>query len=967
MAEENVFRFISVRAPEGSVDGQTRLGLPAAAGRGGGLRGDSRTRTRAQWRVAADQARAEGAIPTGLPGFPLDLSPLVRWLGEHPQEPLTVERVGAAVAESMDSSPSALVGQDAFEQTERALGDALIVHTVAPAGGRPDAIVMGVRAAALVRAAATGKMPAGLTTIGDYLSRTVVLLPEFEMAQDPPTGQYRSLNAGADQADVDDAATRLARLKEAHAELVSAVRHAAAAPVEQPVDPAAGMASPGTDPTVALRHLQTVAGAGPIRAAAAKLRLPAEHESGLSERTRQTLAETGIARAEHDPVAAVGHLETAMHDVAAQASAQAGMQTRMLRIGGVEMSLGALNDAMGWAHGGVSALLPNIQQCQAAAGVGDLLIVRQKIKAYEVGDFAHVENVLAGESRLREHRRLNRTEETETFESEKETEKERDLQSTERNELQTEANKTVQSQMSLDAGLQISGSYGPAVSFSSNLNVGFSTSTTESQRKAATFSREVTEKSAERVKERVRQERVRKVIEEVEEINKHGIDNPAGNGHVRGVYRWLNKIYEAQVFSYGQRMMFDFVVPEPAAFWLYAQTTTAVQPGAIAQPPAPIAYGRPLQANDITVGNYLEWAARYQVTSVPAPPPQYLTTTYFDRQDGTTKNNMGRAGKIEIPAGYKALHATIHTAYVWIEGDNNSFHVTMGGTYLDRTNVWGAVSTSLSAQKEVTIAYTLLQSVAFAIGVDVLCELTNEGWLKWQQSVYDVVIEAYQRQKAAFDEQQRVAAITQTSPVKGDNPLSNVRTVRDELKKWVLMLMIGKTDIGLDGFRKGDKPVLDLSDACENGSYIRFFENCFEWQNMLWVFYPYFWGREARWAMALHFKDADPDWAAFLKAGAARVQVPVRPGFEKAVAFFMQHGIIWEGQDPPLSGDNTYLPIVDEITENLGKIEDGVPYPKGSQPFEVTLPTSLVVLQNLEEIPSIRDMLTGQPITLLAG
>ena len=106
--------------------------------------------------------------------------------------------------------------------------------------------------------------------------------------------------------------------------------------------------------------------------------------------------------------------------------------------------------------------------------------------------------------------------------------------------------------------------------------------------------------------------------------------------------------------------------------------------------------------------------------------------------------------------------------------------------------------------------------VAFAIGVDVLCELANEGWLKWQQAVYDVIVEAYQRQKAAYDEQQRVAAITQTNPVKGDNPLSNVRTVRDELKKWVLMLMIGKTDIGLDGFLKSSKPVLDLSDAIWN-------------------------------------------------------------------------------------------------------------------------------------------------------
>jgi hypothetical protein len=178
------------------------------------------------------------------------------------------------------------------------------------------------------------------------------------------------------------------------------------------------------------------------------------------------------------------------------------------------------------------------------------------------------------------------------------------------------------------------------------------------------------------------------------------------------------------------------------------------------------------------------------------------------------------------------------------------------------------------------------------------------------------------------------------------------------------MLMIGRTDIAKDGFTEAEKPTLDLADACANGSYIRFFENAFEWYNLLWVFYPYFWGREPRWAPALHFTDPDPDFAAFLKAGAARVQVPVRPGFERAVAYYMQQGQIWEGHDPPLSGDNAYLPIADEITENLGKIEGGVVYPPGAKPWEVTVPTSLVVLQNLSEIPAIRDMLTGQPITI---
>ena len=132
----------------------------------------------------------------------------------------------------------------------------------------------------------------------------------------------------------------------------------------------------------------------------------------------------------------------------------------------------------------------------------------------------------------------------------------------------------------------------------------------------------------------------------------------------------------------------------------------------------------------------------------------------------------------------------------------------------------------------------------------------------------------------------------------------------------------------------------------------------------MYVLYPYFWGRKSRWISALHFTDPDPDFAAFLKAGAARVQVPVRPGFEKAVAYFCQFGLIWEGNDPPLRDDDLYVPIVDEIAANLGKLDEGVPYPKDAKPWEVRIPTSLVLLQNLEEIPNIRDMLTGNNVVI---
>ncbi|HYO13228.1 MAG TPA: protein-arginine deiminase family protein [Thermoanaerobaculia bacterium] len=86
------------------------------------------------------------------------------------------------------------------------------------------------------------------------------------------------------------------------------------------------------------------------------------------------------------------------------------------------MDLEKLRESLALRATGAAAPPPKPSRFQA--GIGDLLLVRQKLKAHELGEFAHVENVLQGETREREHRRLNVREEIEIIEVERETEKE---------------------------------------------------------------------------------------------------------------------------------------------------------------------------------------------------------------------------------------------------------------------------------------------------------------------------------------------------------------------------------------------------------------------------------------------------------------------------------------------------------------------------------------------------------------
>lgn len=821
--------------------------------------------------------------------------------------------------------------------------------------------------------------------LGDFIAKVTIIVPRVTGPARPPrpsTGPTTPTTTPV-PTQTDPLRERLDKLATAHHELTRLALDSRSMTESEPdtgtppsTEPPRSTEAPARVVTGRAESTEvptTLEGSGPVDGDdSGQSFLTLEAASSLSAPTQAILQELRFPLDRVDPFVAVALIENEMAHIGSQLAGTYKPPTQLL-FGSVMVDTVKLKQALGFGASGAPVFQLKDTGCGYKVGIGDLLMVEQKLKAYEVAEFAHVENVLAGEGREREHRRLDLSEVIETTETESEIEKERDLQSTERNELQSEAAKTVKDQFKLDAGLQVSGSYGPTISFTASLNASYSTSVEETQKKATSYSREVTERSAERTRERVRKEVRRRVLHQIEEINKHKIDNPTPN-HVRGIYRWLNKIYDAQVFNYGKRMMYEFVVPEPAAFFLWALVDDPPADVEIKKPEPPlfpISGGAPLQPSHLTRTNYQQYVAAYEVANVPPPPPQFQFATYFDKQDGDSPTYYGRAGKIDVPDGYAATSARVHSGHTW-HADDAGLSVLIGGKRWKGSKKWLYSGKDFVAprEKELAITYMVWKSSAFAIGIDVRCTLTTEGFAKWQHTVYDAIMAAYHQQKAVYEDRVAQAKLQQGPQVFGRNPLENRRMERDELKKLAIEMLIGNPYLNIDSIDilqnpKGE-PVMDLSKTCPNGSFIRFFENAFEWNNILYVLYPYFWSRHVRWTAALHLADADPDFAAFLKAGAARVQVPVRPGFERAVAHFCQFGEIWEGHDAPLIDDDLYVPIVDEITESLGKPEDPPePYPADSEPWEVTIPTALVIVQNLEEVPNIRDILTGNPITVV--
>jgi hypothetical protein len=972
MANEGIFRFTALRAakeklrrpatktrfPLYTPTTETPFYLSFVNAKKGGA-------TRAALTALAEQFKTSGHYVREVALLPLELIPLLRWAAKNANEPITGITFADEFKTLYGKKLSDLAATNEWKSSYNALADTILADALS--GRREEHIedvTLSFKLLTLGDRTAKGDEVPFEGTLGDFVAKVTIVVPQilgpFETR---PTTEPTTTPVPVPTESETTVAMRerLAAVAEAHRELSALI--VAGSTVEAPTTekPPRARATSGTGGETSGGH--------PLIDAGNDLFFTKEAIGRLSEATIKLLAELHFSRDYLEPFRAVAALEAEMHHLGAQLASLLAPRSILL-LGGVTLDKTKLQQSLGFGASLPAAKgMPSGPKagCGFGVGIGDLLMVQQKLKAYEVAEFAHVENVLAGETRERDHRRLNLREEIQITTTESETEREKDLQTTERNELQNEASKTVKDSMALEAGLQVNGSYGPTISFSASMKASYSSSVEETQKKAASYSHEVTERTAERTRELVRTERRVRVLEEIEEINKHRFENTSPK-HIRGVYRWLNKIYDAQVFNYGKRMMYEFVIPEPAAYFLYAMIENPPKDLEVKKPDPPEYNGMPLKPSNLGRTNYLDYVAQYQVPNVPPPPPEFQVVAYFDKQDGGEKvGHFGRSGKVEIPDGYAAVGATVHSGYNY-EEDGQNFTILLGGKLYDGSNAWLHLWKDFNPRwKELSIAYTLFHAFSFALGVDVFCKIQPEGFAKWQHTVYDAVINAYLQQKADYEDALKQAKLAEQPQEFGRNPLENRRMERDELKKLAIEMLIANPFLNINSFQGGNEPVMNLDAACKNGSFIRFFENAFEWNNILYVMYPYFWARHAKWVSALHLTDVDPDFAAFLKAGAARVQVPVRPGFERAVAHYCQFGEIWDGHDAPLMDDELYVPIVDEITESLGKPHDPpVPYPEGSEPWEVTVPTELVILENLEEVPHLRDIMTGQDITVIS-
>ncbi|RKE78606.1 hypothetical protein [Chryseobacterium sp. AG363] len=588
-------------------------------------------------------------------------------------------------------------------------------------------------------------------------------------------------------------------------------------------------------------------------------------------------------------------------------------------------------------------------------GIADYLKVEQTTHAYVEGEVAHIENIMAREYREKSTRKLRRSENTTTTSSDTEREQLTDTTTATRFEMQNEIAKMMQEASDSNTQFGINASY-KTVNANINTSLGLGnashSSRDESTRQAVTQAQDITARAMDRIVTKVHEERIEKIIEEFEENNTHGFDNKKGDKHVVGVYRWVDKLMKNQIYDYGKRMMFEFMIPEPAKLHLLgiAKSKFVKPEDPRTSDVMPMKDHTALE-NDVI---FKYWAGKYNITADKRLKPVIYISNAFSEKNLGVDNEYGvgrwtgvyHNNDFKIPENYEAIYVKGSLrAGAGAMNDGlgmNSRHTV----YVCGKEVGTAVDMPLDSIKDkITISFISWDMKGVTGSLVATCQLTQEAKREWQQETFKAIIDAYEvalieYNNAVSQEENKASAI------KGSNPNFYRQIENTVLRKNCISYMADRAPnaihgYGLSGLTQGssftDYETKLSKDLDKYSAFVKFMEQAFEWENLSYYLYPYYWGNKHNWSDLYKAENTDPVFTAFLQSGMARVVVTVRPGFEGAVQFYLATGKIWNGGEVPVIGDDLYLSIVDEMKQPKGK--------KHGKAWITRLPTTLNILQ----------------------
>jgi hypothetical protein len=616
--------------------------------------------------------------------------------------------------------------------------------------------------------------------------------------------------------------------------------------------------------------------------------------------------------------------------------------------------------------------------------IGQLVMVRHRLKRYLLGEISWVENVMRGERKEVTQRSLNRVKESDTESRTQAGEKVEEAQFLGK-DLMNEVTRTL-CQRSATTTYNDSGTGAGA----SGSTIGGWTVTedpTGRQQGISTFGKEIVSKTVDRIARTINHTRSVTVLNENEETVVHHYDNSNSPVNMLGIYRWLNKLYSLHTVVTGNRLVLELSIDRPAA--QYLENERHFQEVQLCEPVPPEKLGltsyREIISDSAQQDNPLYYAnllTRYDAGEVIPPPPQSQTLSVVLE---SVKSYSTRT--VELTPGYEAQSAVISivflepavagTALVVVGEKNLSYNsksgeaqtLTLTADLLRATLPISIMASGAGigqeAPSEPSGALEICPQVitpGYIATIAIQCRRTAQALEQWQIKTYQQVLRSYDKQRDTYYSQVK----GQQQGLVSADPLVNREIEYREVKQNVLRLLreLYFKLVGEEPEQPGTVPQGRLNEP----RYQQFFQNMVKWDEMTYQFVSDCCtlsdetGGASVSPLSLPSPGSeDKSFNQFLRADYARVLLPIKVELARTFLYFMSTGDLWAGDNQlvPVIDTDTDLSIVNEL-KALSAAEHG-PGPGNPGPlpvkeeWEVIVPTSMVVLQQDAKFPEFND------------
>ena len=497
---------------------------------------------------------------------------------------------------------------------------------------------------------------------------------------------------------------------------------------------------------------------------------------------------------------------------------------------------------------------------------------------------------------------------------------------TEKSDISQSSSSQEQHSSGFNTGVTASGGYGP-VTITTSLGYNVASSASQTEQAARAQSTQITRKASARTRKEHKTSFKVASAAGTEDQQVRKLKNPFTDRATRVDYYQLIRKWRIDLYRYGVRLTYDLTIPEPGSDILARISEIEATKGVLQrgfdyeneqEPWAKF----DLKPSQITRASYLEQAAIYDALVDP-PPPEKIEIPVNRTQviSGEAGSDSTKVFKfipfgIEVPTDYVVeFFETLEFPWDWGDPDANwQDHPT----WLPQVNKPEQLTQLKGASGKFSIVVSSKGILSYAVLMTVTARLKDEAFHAWQLKTRDTLRDAA---KTRYEERrqylkQRLESLM--AEMGSEDPLSLRKIEREEVMKATLRWLFGPDfalvppglpptgeglyeDVGEGGSIASNEI---FTKVAAHGEVIKFLHHAIEWENMLYILYPYFWS--GNWALKKYLNHPDPMHRVFLKSGAARVVLTIRPGFETDFVSFMEQASF----DP---SDDQYLTIAQEM------------------------------------------------------